>query len=297
MAEAYLIDKRRARRSFSRAARDYDAAAVLQREVRERMLARLDYIRLAPRRVLDAGSGTGQGARALRARYPRAQVIELDLAEGMLREARRHERWWRRGGWFGRRPPAVCADLEALPLAADCVDLYWSSLALQWVNDLPRAFAEARRVLAADGLLMFATFGPDTLRELRAAFAAVDGWNHVNRFTDLHDIGDMLVEAGYSAPVIDMEYVTMTYPDVTALMRDLKAIGASNSTLGRARGLAGRRTLARLAEAYEPLRRDGRLPATFEVVYGHAWKPRAPKSTGGVAVVHFQPRRRAPGTR
>lgn len=297
MSEAHFIDKRRARRSFSRAARDYDAAAVLQREVRDRMLARLDYVRLAPRRVLDAGSGTGHGARALRARYPDAQVLELDLAEGMLREARRQDRWWRRGGWLGRRLPAVCADLETLPLAAECVDLYWSSLALQWVNDLPRAFAEARRVLAVDGLLMFATFGPDTLRELRAAFAAIDGWNHVNRFTDLHDIGDMLVEAGFAAPVIDMEYVTMTYPDVTALMRDLKAIGAHNATRGRAPGLAGRRWLARLAAEYEPLRRDGRLPATFEVVYGHAWKPRASKSAGGEAIVRFEPRPRAPGAR
>ncbi|HXD52714.1 MAG TPA: methyltransferase domain-containing protein, partial [Burkholderiales bacterium] len=165
-----------------------------------------------------------------------------------------------------------------LPLRSAAVGMVWSNLALQWVNDPPRAFAEFRRVLAPGGLLMFSTFGPDTLKELRAAYAGADRYTHVNRFVDMHDLGDMLVHAGFAAPVMDMEYMTLTYPEVRALMHDLKAIGAHNVTAGRRRGMTARATLAQVERNYEASRRDGRLPATFEVVYGHAWAP-LPRST------------------
>ena len=180
-------------------------------------------------------------------------------------------------------PRFVCADLNELPFRGVSADLVWSNLALQWVNDLPRAFAEFRRVLTVGGLLTFTTFGPDTLKELRGAFG--DGHTHVNRFADMHDLGDMLVHAGFADPVMDMEYVTLTYESPRALLEELKALGATNATRGRPRGLMGRRRLARVEQALEKLRRDGRIPATFEVVYGHAWKGEPRRTAEGLPIV------------
>jgi malonyl-CoA O-methyltransferase len=265
-----LLDKRLVRLSFERAATSYDQAAVLQREVAQRMFERLDYVKLTPRVVLDAGAGTGFGLRLLARRYPRARLVALDLAHGMLRRARRSLPWWRRLS-SRLRPTCVCGDVECLPLKSAAVDLVWSNLTLQWVNRPDAAFREFRRVLTPGGLLMFTTFGPDTLKELRAAFAGVDGFSHVNRFVDMHDLGDMLIEAGFAAPVMDMEMVTLTYGEVGDLLRELKALGAHNVTAGRAPGLMGKRRFAAMVAAYEALRREGRLPATFEIVYGHAW--------------------------
>jgi malonyl-CoA O-methyltransferase len=161
----------------------------------------------------------------------------------------------------------------------------WSNLALQWCNDLPDTFVELHRVLKVDGLLMFSTFGPDTLKELRGAFTGVDQHNHLNRFTDMHDIGDMLVHSGFAEPVMDMEYITLTYADVRGVLQDLKAIGAHNATAGRGRGLMGKNAWARLIENYERLRSNGKLPATFEVVYGHAWKPQPRTTRDGAAII------------
>lgn len=276
MNNELTLDKRLLRRSFEKAAAGYDAAAVLQHEVCRRMLSRLDYIKHQPAAVLDAGTGTGNVIAALRARYPHAALYALDIALGMVRRVRSAVPWWQRVHRRGVLP--VCGDIEQLPLRSAAVGMVWSNLALQWVNDPPRAFAEFRRVLSPGGLLMFSTFGPDTLKELRAAYAGADRYTHVNRFVDMHDLGDMLVHAGFAAPVMDMEYMTLTYPEVRALMRDLKAIGAHNVTAGRRRGMTARATLAQVERNYEASRRDGRLPATFEVVYGHAWAP-LPRST------------------
>jgi malonyl-CoA O-methyltransferase len=278
------IDKREVRRAFSRAATDYDAAAVLQREVSTRMQERLDYIKLQPERILDAGSGTGWGTRRLAQRYPSAQLIALDIASGMLQAARGHSGWWQKL-FGGARQIQVCGDIEALPLAANSFEMVWSNLAVQWCNDLPATFVELHRVLKVDGLLMFSTFGPDTLKELRRAFSGVDQHNHLNRFTDMHDIGDMLVHGGFAEPVMDMEYITMTYDDVRGVLQDLKAIGAHNATAGRARGLMGKNAWSRLVENYESLRSNGKLPATFEVVYGHAWKPQPKQTSDGRAII------------
>ncbi|MFN7085135.1 MAG: malonyl-ACP O-methyltransferase BioC [Burkholderiales bacterium] len=278
MNDELLIDKRLARRSFEHAAASYDAAAVLQNEVCRRALERLDYIRHEPRSILDAGSGTGNALAALARRYPGARLIALDIALAMLQRARGRMPWWKKL-LLRRAPAAVCADIERLPLADAAVDMVWSNLALQWVNDVERTFAEMQRVLAPGGLLMFSTFGPDTLKELRAAYRGADRHTHVNRFIDMHDIGDMLVRAGFADPVMDMEIFTLTYAEVRDLMRDLKAIGAHNVTRGRPAGLSGKAQLMAVTRSYETLRRDGRLPATFEVVYGHAWKPR-PRPTG-----------------
>lgn len=268
--------RRDVRASFERAAANYDAAAVLQHEVGRRLLERLEWMRLAPRRITDLGCGTGRQTAGLRSRYPDAEVIALDLAEGMLDVARHNLESPQAAGW-------VCGDLAALPFAERSVDLLFSNLALQWCLDPAAVFAELHRVLRPGGLLLFTTFGPDTLGELRASWAEVDGRNHVNAFFDLHDLGDALVRARLADPVMDCEHITLTYPDVVALMRDLKAIGAHNVTAGRPRGLTGRRALTTLAEAYATFRRDdGTLPATYEVVYGHAW--RSPADHGEVAV-------------
>ncbi len=267
------VDKRQVRQAFERAAASYDQAAVLQREVAHRMFERLDYMKLDPARILDAGCGTGTGGALLRRRYSRAEIIELDLALAMLERARARLPWWRRMLPLpGVVPPRlVCADVEGLPLKPSCVNLLWSNLTLQWCNDLERTFAEFYRVLAPGGLLMFSTFGPDTLKELRQAFSGIDGHTHVNRFVDMHDLGDMLTYAGFATPVMDMEFITLTYPDLRALLAELKAIGAHNVTVARGRGLMGRARWQTMAANYEKFRREGRLPATFEVVYGHAW--------------------------
>ncbi len=284
MSAAFTLDKRQLRRSFERAASTYDRAAVLQREVCERALERLELIKIAPAVILDAGSGTGFAAPALARRYPRATVVEFDIARAMLQTARARAPSWKK--WIGRqRELFVCGDNEQLPIRAGTVGLFWSNLAFQWANDLPRVFSECQRVLEPGGLLTFTTLGPDTLKELRHAFAGNAGGVHVNRFYDMHDVGDMLMQAGFADPVMDMEQVTLTYADVETLMRELKAIGAHNVATGRSRGLTGRRALDNLRRRYEELRRDGRLPATFEVVYGHAWKPMGYRLPAGVKPV------------
>ena len=279
------IDKRAVRRAFSRAALQYDAAAVMQREVCTRMLERLDYIRQKPASVLDVGSGTGWGTRQLGERYPAAQVVALDIAMGMLQAARGTSSWWRKL-FAGNTRDYVCADMEALPLKSGSMEMVWSNLALQWCNDLPAMLTELHRVLKVDGLLMFSTFGPDTLKEIRSAFQGVDSYNHFNRFADMHDIGDMLVAGGFADPVMDMEYITLTYDDVKAVMQDLRGIGAHNATAGRASGMMGKTAWNKVLQNYEQLRRDGKLPATFEVIYGHAWKPQPKKIADGRAIIN-----------
>ncbi len=297
------VDKRQVRKAFERAAASYDQAAVLQREVADRMFERLDYMKLEPARILDAGAGTGYGARLLAARYPRARLTALDLAHSMLRTARgaQPSPWWKRALPMlgGNNIDYVCGDVDQLPLAASSVNAVWSSLTLQWCNDPEKTFREFYRVLAPNGLLLFSTFGPDTLRELRQAFAGIDGYTHVNRFVDMHDLGDMLQYAGFAAPVMDMELITMTYADVKTLLRELKDIGAHNVTAGRSHGLMGKARWRSMVEAYEGLRRDGRLPATFEIVYGHAWvgEHKRPRLEDGRQVIEFQIAHRKAGRR
>ena len=289
--DAYHLDKSRIRASFERAAPSYDAAAVLQKAVRENLLARLDFIKLAPAGILDAGTGTGHGARALAARYPDSHVVALDIALGMLKLAASNQPWWRRLG--KRQQSELCGDLENLPLATGSMGLIWSNLALQWCNDLDRALAEMARVLRPAGLFTFSTFGPDTLKELRESAKADPHHVHVSRFIDMHDIGDALLRSGFADPVLDVEHFVLTYDNVQAVMRDLKAIGAHNAAQGRRRGLQGKGFLRELAQRYERFRTEGKLPATFEVVYGHAWKATAspPALPHGAKVITLHPAR------
>ncbi|WP_428605459.1 malonyl-ACP O-methyltransferase BioC [Sedimenticola sp.] len=264
----HTIDKQQARLAFSRAAPRYDQVAVLQREIGQRMLDRLELVRLQPEVILDIGAGTGVATAALADRYRKSRVLALDFAFPMLLQTRK------RGNWL-RKPRCICGDLEQLPLADQSVDLIYSNAAIQWSNDLDSAFGEFRRVLRPGGLLMFTTFGPDTLKELRAAWAAVDSGSHVSTFIDMHDVGDALLRAGLADPVMDVDRMTLTYERVTGLMRDLKILGAHNVNSDRQRGLTGKGRLQAMQEAYETFRRDRKLPASYEVVYGHAWAPEA----------------------
>ncbi len=267
--DQHVIDRLAARRSFSAASSDYDRIAVLQTEVRSRLLERLDLIKLTPSVVLDLGCGTGPASRALQQRYPQAQIIAMDAAFGMLQYSAQQRGLLQK--LFSKDVTRVCADAFRLPLKTASVDIAFSNLMLQWCDPPDAVFAELRRVLKADGVLLFSSFGPDTLRELRQAWAVVDAHTHVNRFIDMHDLGDAMVRAGLAEPVLDVERFTLTYADAMTLMRELKAIGAHNVTAGRRHGLTGRTVLKQMIEAYELQRRDGSLPASYEVVYGQAW--------------------------
>jgi malonyl-CoA O-methyltransferase len=247
------IDRRAARRRFERAAPTYTEAARLEAEVQARMLERLDYLKLAPRRILDAASGPP--GRALGKRYPGAQVVAVDFASAMLRAGRRR--------FLRRNPLLVCGNLEQLPLAPEAIDFVWSNMALHWLSDPLPALREFARVLVPEGLVMFSTLGPDTLKELRVAAGA----QRVHVFTDMHDLGDMLVAAGFTAPVMDMEMLDIAYRDPRSLLADLRASGQTNARADRPRGMAGKGFGNALRAKLAP-------KATFEVVYGHAWKTR-----------------------
>ncbi len=275
VVDEYRLDKARVRASFNRAAASYDAAAVLQKQVREEMLSRLDLVKIAPQAILDAGCGTGHGSFSLQKRFKNAQIFSLDIAMGMLQKTKAQQPILHK---IFHQQSLICADIEHLPIASNSMGLVWSNLALQWCNDLDAAFTEVARVLQPESLFVFSTFGPDTLKELRAA--SQNGHTHVSRFIDMHDIGDALIRAGFSTPVLDVERYTLTYDDVKSVMQDLKSIGAHNATQGRARGLQGKGFLQNLSQNYEQFRTNNKLPATFEVVYAHAWKPISMRPAG-----------------
>lgn len=292
------IDLARVRRLFARPER-IAPSDFLRREIAARMHERLALVKIAPRRVLDAGCGPGADLGLLQKDYPAAQIVGIDAAPAMLEAARTPASALKSlNGLLNRLLPAkagvdlLCADFGNLPFAPNSVDLVWSNLALHWHPQPDRVFAEWRRVLRVDGLLMFSNFGPDTLRELRAAFADIDDTPHALPFVDMHDFGDQLVEAGFSTPVMDMELITVTYDTAAALLADVRALGG-NPLATRARGLVGRAGWGKLLAALEQGRRsDGKLGLTFEVIYGHAFRP-APRATAaGEAIIRFAPYKR-----
>jgi malonyl-CoA O-methyltransferase len=279
-----MLDRLTVRRRFARAAPRYLEASRLEAEVGTRMLERLDYVQLKPARVLDAGCGPAREAAALAARYPGASMLLLDVALPMLKLARSGRSMWSRILRRQARFP-LCGEMERMPLASASIGLAWSNMALHWVAGPVRAIAELQRVLVPGGLLIFSTLGPDTLKELRA----IAGAARVHAFADMHNVGDQLVAAGFADPVMEAERLTLTYARGDALLADLRASGQTCALSARARGLSGRNFLAGLRDALDAGRRDGRLAATFEVVYGHAWKPLAPSRTSdGRAIVRFE---------
>ena len=292
------IDLARVRRLFARPER-IAPSDFLRREIAARMHERLQLVKIAPRRVLDAGCGPGADLGMLQKDYPAAQIVGIDAAPAMLEAAQTPASALKSlNGLLSRLLPAkagvdlLCADFGNLPFAPNSVDLVWSNLALHWHPQPDRVFAEWRRVLRVEGLLMFSNFGPDTFRELRTAFAALDGTPHALPFVDMHDFGDQLVEAGFSTPVMDMEVITVTYDTAEALLADVRALGG-NPLATRARGLVGRAGWANMLAALEAGRRaDGKLGLTFEVIYGHAFRP-APRTTAaGEAIIRFEPRKK-----
>jgi malonyl-CoA O-methyltransferase len=284
------FDSVQVRRAFDRAAGTYERSAVVAREVERRMAEKLHYLRITPTRVLDAGSGTGTAHAVLRARYPGVDLIEVDISTAMLRAARSRRGLGERLRALAGAPSRhwLCGDYSRLPLRNAIVQMVWSSLALAWSDAPLAALAEFHRVLAPGGALMFSTYGPDTLKELRQAFAAMDAAPHVHSFVDMHDLGDMLVAAGFDAPVMEMERISVTYPDVDALARDLKFSGQSSAWAARRRGLTTPRAWQRLRDQYEKQRQAGRLPVSVEVVYGHAWRGERTVSEDGRQIVQFQ---------
>jgi malonyl-CoA O-methyltransferase len=261
------INKTKVATSFSRSAEEYAKHAVLQRTVAERLVERLDLVSISPKVIVDAGSGPGGAARQLAKRYKGAQVLQFDLSLNMLSQSRS------RDPRFFSKQQYVCGDIENSPLMTNSAELVYSSLMLQWCNDLDAAFTQIKSTLTKQGLFLFATLGPDTLRELRSSWAEVDDDVHVNTFIDMHDIGDALVRAGFVEPVMDVEHITLTYEDCFSLMKDLKTLGANNADIERHKGLTGKNRMNQMMAAYEKFRSEGRLPASYEVVYGHAWTP------------------------
>ena len=266
LTEVHALDKSALRRASDRAAPVYDQHAALYREICERLLSRLDYIRCDPRTALDVGAGTGQATQALLARYTTNNVIALDISRGMLKTIDRPRPW-------RRKPPRVQCDAEALPIRDGSIDLLVSASTFHWCRNYAQLFAEMKRVLSPGGVLLFATFGTDTLHELRGAWAQVDGAVHVHEFADMHVLGDAMLNAGLVDPVVDSELLTLTYSHPRAVMQDLRAAGAGNASTARPRGLQGRHALQRMLDAY-PQAADGKFVATYEVVYGHAWGSR-----------------------
>lgn len=276
-------------KSFTRAASTYDKVAILQRDVGQSLFDRLDLINMQPKTVLDLGAGTGYFSRQLEQRYPKARIITLDLALGMVQQAKKESRWFTHQDF-------VCAEALHLPLADQSVDLIYSNLVLHWCHDSKAVFQEIKRVLRPDGLLTFSVMGPDTLKELRESWAQVNTHPHVHTFKDMHDIGDELMAVRFNDPVIDMEMITLLYPDVFQLMRDLKALGTNNLLASRQRGLTGKQQLQAMIKYYEAYRNEKKLlPVTYEVVYGHAWGSNVDETPGVVEVPLSQLRLRKKG--
>lgn len=269
----FHLDRARLRRNFGRAATSYENHDALQREVQADLLARLDFYDespdrkgLLPEHILDIGAGTGLGTAQIKARYPKAEVIALDIALPMLKAAKRHS------GWL-KPLRRVCAEATALPFPDHSMDIVHSNLCFQWVDNLEALFAECCRVLKVGGFLVFSSFGPDTLKELRAAWASVDEHSHVGRFLDMHDVGDAVLNAGLRDPVLQTNHYTLTYSQPRKLLDDLRGLGATHADAARPRGLTGKARYRAMLEAYEAMRVDGRIPASWEVVAAHAWGP------------------------
>lgn len=285
----FELDKRRVRQSFHRAARTYEKTAILQKQIADEMLNRLEVIKVDPKAIVDVGCGTGYALRRMQKRYRKAMVIGVDIAPGMLLEAHRHRLWL-------RPQRLIVGDGERLPIKDRSVDMIFCNVTLQWCN-LDEALREFARILVPEGLMMFSTFGPDTLKEIRQAWLQVDDNVHVHRFIDMHDIGDAMIRHHFEIPVVDVDYATLTYRDVKDALIDLKQLGSSNSAVGRFKGLVGKRRFNEFAQALNSKKNEeGLLECSYEIVYGHGWAPAQRFSRGedGTVLVPVTEIRRKP---
>lgn len=264
-------EKQRVAAAFGAAANSYDDVALLQRQTADELLDRLTLIKIQPKTIVDLGTGTGRNLPLLKQHYPAANIIAVDIAPAMLHKARSRMRQGIKRFWPDKSLKYLTGDVEALPLADNSVDLFYANLTLQWC-DLAASFAEIERVLKPGGLLLFTTLGPDTLQELRLSWSAVDSYPHVNQFLDMHDVAEAMQQSGLQDAVLDVDRHQLSYLDVMRMMRDLKLLGARNQLPGRRKGLTGKQALKKMLAAAEKFRlADGQLPATYEVIYGHAW--------------------------
>jgi malonyl-CoA O-methyltransferase len=287
-----FVDRLQVGRRFSRVAANYNQADFFAREVDRRMQERLDYVKVEPKRILDLGCSRGGSFAGLAARYPAAELLGLDISPAMLQAGHTARAGWQRWLGMGRQNQAqrLAGDATNLPLKSQSTAIVWSNLLLHWLDDPLPALAEAHRVLEVGGLLMFSTLGPDSLKELRSAFS--DGYAHTQRFIDMHDLGDMLVGCGFADPVMDMEVLTLTYDGFDEMLDELRVAGSGCAMKARRHGLTGRQAWERARAAYESQRSNGKLPATFEIVYGHAWKVAPKQAADGRAIIRFDTPRR-----
>ena len=267
----YEVDLHRVQNSFDAAAKNYDSFSLLQQTVADRLIESFEHIKAEPKSILDLGAGTGYGSRHLKKQFKKSQIYQMDLSIEMLKGSRKQS------PLFFSKNHFLCANAEHIPLPDKSVDLVFSSLMLQWCNDPDAVFAEIKRVLKPGGVFLFTSFGPDTLKELRESWSQVDNDVHVNAFADMHDIGDSLIRNGMDAPVLSIEHIVITYDECKQLMRELKNIGAHNVNHGRRKTLTGKQRLQKVVNHYESFRSDNKLPATYEVIYGHAWNPEISK--------------------
>jgi malonyl-CoA O-methyltransferase len=245
------------RNTFNTASSNYNDNAFLQNEIANRLAEKLKVISIKPQTIIDLGSGTGFLSEKTAKIFPNSILVCVDFAQQSLLENSQNLK--------------VCANAYELPFASNSVDFIVSNLMMQWCPDLTTLFNECFRILKPQGLFLFTTFGPDTLKELKRSWSVVDSSAHVNNFIDMHDIGDQMLQSGFQSPIMEMEKLILTYEKVVDLMHDLKAIGAQN-VANRSKALTGKTKFKKMIEMYENYREDGKLPATYEVIYGHAWK-------------------------
>jgi malonyl-CoA O-methyltransferase len=254
-------------KAFNHTAFHYDRVALIQHEIGERLFARLSYLNIKPQYVLDLGCGTGVFSQCLKKQYPDAQIIGLDLAVLMLKQAKAKQKWWKKS-WS-----LVNADMLKLPFASGIFDVIFSNQVIHWSPSLQDLFRELNRVMNVNGCLMFSTLGPNTFTEIRQAWACVDKHQHANHFIDMHDVGDCLMSEYFIDPVVDMEILTAHYQSLDALVRSLKNQGVRNINAARHTGLTGKQSWKNFEQSMQKsCTPDGKFPLTYEVVYGHAWK-------------------------
>ena len=245
------------RKNFNNASANYDDHAFLQKEIANRLSEKLNVISIDPKIVIDLGSGTGLLSKKISEIFPNTNLVCVDFAQkSLLTNPEKYK---------------VCADAYQLPFASNSIDCIASNLMMQWCSDVKTLLDECYRVLKPEGLFLFTTFGPDTLKELKRSWKVIDNEAHVNEFIDMHDIGDQMLQSGFQSPIMEMEKLILTYEKVIDLMQDLKAIGAQNVE-NQSKSLTGKTKFKKMIEMYESYRENGKLPATYEVIYGHAWK-------------------------
>lgn len=263
-------------KSFNQCAMSYELAAKAQLEIGRRLFERLDYLNIAPQRILDLGCGPGQFSLELARIYPKAHVIGLDFAQRMLIQARGKQSWRRKWSLMN-------ADMLKMPFCDGAFDLIFANQVIHWAHSLPALMRELNRVMSAKGCLMFTTLGPDTFREIKIAWQNINAFSHVNVFADMHDVGDCLMAEHFLDPVIDMEYLTVHYESLPALITALRTQGVKHINVERNKGLTGKASWKQFENNYDAIRTEHhKYPLTYEVIYGHAWKGEQRKTEKGI---------------